>query len=261
MTEDVKILLVGCGAMGTALYKGWLKRGGYQITIVDPHAPEALSHVGLLNPDYQPDVILFAVKPQIAHEVVAEYKSFTDKPKQPIFLSIMAGISIKTIEEILENDPLVIRAMPNLAAIVSQGMTGLTSRKHLTPHQSRLAEEIFSSVGEIIWLNNEQQINAVTAISGSGPAYFFFFVEALTQAGLKLGLSPEQSVLLARQTLIGAASILKNSQDSAADWCRKVTSPQGTTAAALSIFEEGGLSELVAQATDAAFNRAHELGK
>lgn len=255
-----KILLVGCGAMGAALYKGWAK-GRYEVTIIDPHVPEAFDRLDLLPPSYHPDVVLFAIKPQVAPQVVPEYSFFTKTDKCPLFLSIMAGTSIPKIQDMLGLSVPVVRAMPNLPVLVGQGITGLVATESLDPQHRQWAENIFAAVGTVVWLEKEDDINGVTALSGSGPAYFFQLVEHLTQAGLTLGLSLEVSENLSRQTLIGAAEILKNSSDSADQWRQRVTSPGGTTAAALNAFETGGWKELVDKAVKAAWQRSIELSQ
>lgn len=261
MINPLKVLLIGCGAMGSALDKGWREKGTYAVTIIDPHVPGAFARLDLLNPSYHPDVILFAVKPQVIHDVIPEYGAFAKAENPPLFLSIMAGVPIETIEHLLGCPAKIIRAMPNLPAVVGQGVTGLVATCPLDPHHLTMGEELFAAVGHVVWLESEEKINAVTAISGSGPAYFFQLAESLTKAGVSLGLTEVVAKLLAQQTLIGAGELLKNSKESAAEWKAKVTSPGGTTASALAVFESNGLTDLVEKATMAAFNRSIELSK
>ncbi len=259
MKDKTKILLVGCGSMGTALYKGWLAQEHYDVTIIDPHVPEAYSSVDLLPASFQPDVIVFAIKPQVIDDIIPDYAIFVQGVNSPLFLSIMAGVSINRLQSLLSYSSKIIRSMPNLPAVVGEGMTGLVASESLTEKERHLAEMIFSAVGEVVWMENEDQINAVTAISGSGPAYFFQFVEHLSQAGISLGLPVDIAHRLSKQTLIGAAEILKRSSDSAQGWRQRVTSPGGTTAAALQAFDKGRFKDLVEEATKAAYQRSIEL--
>jgi pyrroline-5-carboxylate reductase len=259
MTSQAHVLLIGCGAMGGALLRGWNKTGYYSVTVIDPLAEKALRSLNEIDPSYQPNIIVFAVKPQVMAEVVPAYRCFL--PLNPLFVSIAAGTSIQTIQQLLTGTPRIIRAMPNLPATVGEGMTGLVSSTILPDQQRQLMENLFCSVGKTIWIQEESLMDVVTAVSGSGPAYFFYLVECLTKSGMELGLSEEEATQLARQTLIGAAEILKQSTESAEEWRRKVTSPGGTTAAALQAFEDQEFLKIVWTAAKAAVVRAKELSQ
>lgn len=259
--QRAKFLLVGCGMMGGALKQGWeCAKAPFDVTVIEPSDPNYLPDVTSLPGDYFPDVIIFAVKPQALPKVLPSYKHFS--AKGCLFLSIAAGIQLDYYHKILGEEARVIRAMPNLPVTVGQGMAALVTRSSLSEKQRALGEEIFKVSGKVTWLDKESLMDVVTAVSGSGPAYFFRMVECLAAAGIASGLSPEVAMLLARQTAIGAGAMLEQSSDTAADLRLRVTSPGGTTAAALSVFDENGsLAKLTLTAVRAAVHRGQELSQ
>lgn len=204
------------------------------------------------------DVLMLAVKPQAFPEVLAELRAMrTELP--PLLLSIAAGMTIEAIREgIGAPDHAVVRAMPNTPALVGGGISGLVAADGVTDAQREMAAGILGAVGEVCWVKSQVELDAVTAISGSGPAYYFLFTEALVDAGIALGLPPETTRQLAIGTALGAARLMRQSDD-IADLRRRVTSPGGTTEQAVRVFEDGGLAELVRRATAAAATRAAEL--
>jgi pyrroline-5-carboxylate reductase len=178
-----------------------------------------------------------------------------------VILSIAAGTTIAAIEEELGRGHAIIRSMPNTPALIGEGISGVVAGDHCQDKHRRLAERVLGAGGEVIWIPDESLMDAVTAVSGSGPAYFFLLTEALAEAGTRLGLSGEVSRRLAEQTCSGAGAMLKQSELGAAELRKRVTSPGGTTQAALNAFEEGGFSELVFAAAEAARQRGEELAQ
>ena len=204
------------------------------------------------------DVIVLAVKPQNYPEVLADLKDRL-KPVQ-LVLSIAAGVNIGTISQGLGHDS-VVRAMPNTPAQVGFGTSGWTAAAAVTPAQKEQAKAVLAAMGAEIYFSDEAFLDAVTAVSGSGPAYFYLFAESLIEAAVNIGISRSDAEQLVRQTMLGAAQLLVKSGQSPADLRRTVTSKGGTTERALNVFEEGGLAGLVAAAVRAAYLRAKELGK
>ena len=267
-----RLLLVGCGKMGGALARGWLAAGARaeNIVAVEP-APEAaaafsegprptfVDSPGGAPPGFGPDVILFAVKPQVMDDVVPAYARFAESGA--VFLSIAAGTPIRFFEAHLSPAAPIVRSMPNTPAAVGRGVTAAICNANVPPQGRALCEALLRAVGEVVWVTDEAEIDAVTAVSGSGPAYVFHLVEAMTAAGVAEGLSPEAAGALARATVAGAGELLHRSPEDAATLRRNVTSPGGTTAAALEVLmAQDGLSALMRRAIGAAAHRSRELG-
>lgn len=272
MTFSLKrpLVLVGAGKMGGALLAGWLAEGlpPELVSVRDPApSPEIAAQKGLsLNPSVhdlalkQPAVVLLAVKPQAMAEVLPELVLLVQP--DTLFLSIAAGTSLHRLKELLGQEVHAVRAMPNTPAAVGRGITIACANERVTAEQKAIADNLLAAVGEVGWVENEAQIDAVTAISGSGPAYVFYLVECLAAAGEGLGLDPALAMRLARQTVSGAGEMLHRMEEPAATLRANVTSPGGTTAAALDVLMgEGGLSPLMRRAALAARDRARALGK
>ncbi|VVN00931.1 Pyrroline-5-carboxylate reductase [Pseudomonas fluorescens] len=204
------------------------------------------------------DVVVLAVKPQ-AMKAVCEAIRPSLKPNQ-LVVSIAAGITCASMNNWLGAQPIV-RCMPNTPALLRQGVSGLFATAEVTEEQRRQAEELLSAVGIALWLNEEQQLDAVTAVSGSGPAYFFLLIEAMTAAGVKLGLPADIAAQLTVQTALGAAHMAVASDVDAAELRRRVTSPSGTTEAAIKSFQAGGFEALVEEALGAAAHRSAEMAE
>jgi len=204
------------------------------------------------------DLIVLAVKPQIMKAVCQDLAAHL-APNQ-VIISIAAGISCASLENWLGERP-VVRCMPNTPALLRQGVSGLFANPRVSAAQKAQAEQVLSAVGLALWLDSEAQIDAVTAVSGSGPAYFFLLIEAMTEAGEKLGLPRETAAQLSIQTALGAARMASESDVDAAELRRRVTSPNGTTEAAIKTFQAGGFEALVQQALNAAANRSTELAE
>ena len=204
------------------------------------------------------DVIVLAVKPQ-AMKAVCQALRPSLKPQQ-LMVSIAAGITCSSMNSWLGAQPIV-RCMPNTPALLRQGVSGLYATAEVSAQQRQQAEELLSAVGIALWLDQEQQLDAVTAVSGSGPAYFFLLIEAMTAAGEKLGLPRETAAQLTLQTALGAAHMAVSSDVDAAELRRRVTSPAGTTEAAIKSFQAGGFEALVEKALGAAAHRSAEMAE
>ncbi|WP_434571183.1 pyrroline-5-carboxylate reductase [Pseudomonas sp. Z1-14] len=204
------------------------------------------------------DVIVLAVKPQAMKSVCEALRPHL-KPHQ-LVVSIAAGITCASMNNWLGAQPIV-RCMPNTPALLRQGVSGLFATAQVSAEQRQQAEQLLSAVGLALWLDTEQQLDAVTAVSGSGPAYFFLLIEAMTAAGEKLGLSREIAAQLTLQTALGAAHMAVSSDVDAAELRRRVTSPAGTTEAAIKSFQAGGFEALVEKALGAAAHRSAEMAE
>ena len=269
MLEGQTLLLVGGGKMGMALMQGWIAAGlqPSQIMVQEPSPSDALNTSGVtLNPSIEqlaaqaPDIVVLAVKPQMIEAVLPSLAH--SLPKGALVLSLMAGVPVKTMTQLLGEDAAYVRTMPNTPASIGKGMTGLYADAGVGDGQKQAAAALLGAVGQTVWLDSEKMIDAVTAISGSGPAYVFHLVEAMQAAGISLGLPEDMSRKLAMQTIIGAAAMLDADEVEAAELRRNVTSPGGTTEAALDVLmSEQGLSDLMRRAAHAAANRAQELAQ
>jgi pyrroline-5-carboxylate reductase len=264
----VEILLMGFGNMGQALVRGWLAKGypASSIRVVDP-APAALAIAAELGiaarAALEPctaDVVVLAVKPnQLADALTACAARVRG---EPVYLSIAAGKTLAAIGRSLREGTALVRGMPNTPAAIGRGMTVLVANAAATVRQRELCGELLAAVGEVAWLDDERDMDAVTAISGSGPAYVFLLVECLEQAAIELGLEVPLAKQLALATVAGAAAYAAHAAEPPAELRRRVTSPNGTTQAALEVLMgEGGLRELMARATRAAAERSRELAK
>lgn len=232
------------------------------VTVIDPshkNLPLTVTHrlsPTDLPPDYQPDLILCAVKPQQLAEVLPHYRRFTTAP----LLSIAAGVTTSRLASVIGHNR-IIRAMPNLPASIGEGITAAYATPSITEQDKQRCRPIFDAMGSCLWIEDETQMDAVTALSGSGPAYVFALTEAMTEAGINLGLPPDLAATLARQTLAGSGALLNQSTETATELRRAVTSPGGTTEAALHhlLAPHNGLQKLLIEAMTSAANRSREL--
>jgi pyrroline-5-carboxylate reductase len=269
----MSILLVGCGRMGSALLKGWLAKGVNPITVIEPKpapAVKALAKAGKISlfaaPSQvkgKPSVCVVAIKPQVLKGEAAMLAGFaapTSKQSGALMISIAAGTSVAAMTGAWGKKARIIRAMPNTPGAVGEGITGLFAAKGVTASDRKKATSLLSALGATEWVSKEDLIDSVTAVSGSGPAYLFLFAEALTEAGIAQGLSPAQAEKFARATITGAGALLKADKAPASKLREAVTSPGGTTAAALTVLmAKDGLAPLVKRAVAAARKRAKEL--
>ena len=206
------------------------------------------------------DVVVLAVKPQIL-STVAKNATPSIQQKQPLVVSIAAGISQQSLSQWLGNNIAIVRCMPNTPALVLTGATALHANAQVTAEQHDLAENIMRSVGIALWVNDESELNVVTAVSGSGPAYYFLLMDAMEKAAIEMGMNEVTARLLVQQTALGAAKIALESSESPEQLRKRVTSPGGTTQQALETFEEGGFTALVSKALHAARDRSIEMSK
>lgn len=206
------------------------------------------------------DVILLAVKPQVMHEVVSGMAEAI-KGTSKLVISIAAGVRLGSIMQWLNDSAAVIRVMPNTPALIQAGAAALYANEHATDTQKNTAEAMMRSVGTAIWLDSEEQMDAVTALSGSGPAYFFYFMETMEKAAIEMGLSEEHARLLTIETAVGASKMALLSSSDPATLRKQVTSPGGTTEQALNTFIQGKMDELVKKAMEAAKQRSIELSQ
>jgi pyrroline-5-carboxylate reductase len=263
------LVLVGAGKMGGAMLEGWLRSGTdpAKIAIIDPAPPpeiKTLIHDKKLrfNADAREladcEIVVVAVKPQSADEAMAQIAAL--KSSRPLVLSIVAGRRIAFFESHFGADAAIVRSMPNTPAAVGRGITAISPNRNVTPTQKALAEALLSAVGEVVTVSEEAQLDAVTAVSGSGPAYVFYLTECMTEAGKKLGLSEELATRLARVTVAGAGELMVRSGLPAATLRQNVTSPKGTTHAALQVLmRENGMMALFEEALREAEKRSREL--
>ncbi|MGE8497329.1 MAG: pyrroline-5-carboxylate reductase [Pseudomonas sp.] len=205
------------------------------------------------------DVIVLSVKPQVMKDVCQDLAAHIGANQ--LVVSIAAGITCASLENWLGATAAIVRCMPNTPALLRQGVSGLYANTHVSAAQREQAEQLLSAVGLALWLDREELIDAVTAVSGSGPAYFFLLIEAMTAAGEKLGLPRETAAQLTLQTALGAARMAVASDVDASELRRRVTSPAGTTEAAIKTFQAGGFEALVQDALDAAAHRSAELAE
>lgn len=267
----IKVVLVGCGNMGHAMLSGWLSAGRLradEVAVVEPNAElrQRAAEAGVASHEtaerldaISPELVVFAVKPQLMGAVVPDYRRFAPAAT---FLSVAAGTPIATFERLLGADAAIVRCMPNTPAAIGKGMMVTVANGNVPDKAKTFVAELLSASGEVAEVDDESLMDAVTAVSGSGPAYVFHFIECLTRAGEKAGLPSDTAKLLAMQTVYGAGCLAAQSAQEPGELRRQVTSPNGTTAAALSVFmDENRLEKLVSEAVEAARARSVELGK
>ena len=265
--SHLRIAFIGAGNMAASLIGGLRAQGmsAAQICASEPGAEQrarisAEHGITVYESNQQAisgaDLIVLAVKPQIMKAVCLALAPHLQANQ--LIVSIAAGISCASLNNWLGPQPLV-RCMPNTPALVRQGVSGLFANAQVSATQREQAEQVLSAVGMVLWLDNEAQIDAVTAVSGSGPAYFFLLIEAMSAAGVQLGLTPETATQLSIQTALGAARMAVSSDVDAGELRRRVTSPNGTTEAAIKTFQAGGFAALVEKALTAAATRSVEL--
>ncbi|MEK1902125.1 MAG: pyrroline-5-carboxylate reductase [Rhizobium sp.] len=262
------VVLIGAGNMGGAMLSGWLKSGvpGSAVVVVDPGPSPAMlstiadagaSHVTAAPAGLKAGVLFLAVKPQVMEAVLPAVKSVVGP--QTVVVSVAAGKTLAFLEKHL-GEAAMVRAMPNTPAMVGRGVTGAYANARVSAEQRDGVNALLRVSGPVEWVPAEADIDAVTALSGSGPAYVFYLVECMAEAGRKLGLQADLAMRLARETVAGAGELLHQSPDDAARLRQNVTSPGGTTAAALSVLmAEDGMQPLFDEALAAARKRAEEL--
>ena len=269
------VLLVGCGKMGGALLSGWIEAGRApaSITVVEPEAssfrkataalPAGIAHAKSpheLSGAYRPDIVVLAVKPQSMDEVAPNFRRFAQEGAA--VLSIAAGRTIDYFQDALGKRSAIVRAMPNTAASIGRGITAAIANAYVSAPQHTLCEDLLKAVGDVVWVTDEEQMDAVTAVSGSGPAYVFLLAECMARAGIEAGLPPKLAAQLARATVAGAGALLVVSPEEPRKLRENVTSPGGTTEAALKVLmAPEALPALISKAIAAATKRSHELAQ
>jgi pyrroline-5-carboxylate reductase len=269
MTQwPARLVLVGAGKMGGAMAQGWLDAGlpASSLSILEPNPSAEIASLAAdrgiaLNPGAvpPPEMLVLAVKPQSLDQVAPQIAALAGE--RTLVLSIIAGKTIANLLARLPQARAVVRAMPNTPAAIGHGVSGAFANANVNADQQRWCERLLGAVGAVFWVEEEDAIDAVTAISGSGPAYVFALTEALAAAAEKLGLPADLSMSLARGTVEGAAELMRRESETSPETLRQnVTSPGGTTAAALAILQGSeGLNDLMARATAAARARAAEM--
>lgn len=269
MLSELKLLLIGCGKMGSAMLEGWVKHGvePQNVNIVDPYAnmvdfsdkcKNLYKDVSeITDTDY--DICIIAVKPQSFAEVVPAYKHIVRD--NCVFASIAAGVTVETTKKCLGENARIVRVMPNLPATVGAGISGIYSDNNVSFEQIKNLKLLLQSNGEVIETKEESEIDKITAISGSGPAYIFYFIECLEQIALEYGFDETSSKLLATETVFGAAKLASESKLDASELRVNVTSPKGTTEAALKTLmdKDRGLKKLLKATVEKARLRAKKL--
>lgn len=255
--------------MASAIVGGLVSQGfdATTMTVSDP-MPETLSRIAAIAPVNTTsdnlvaiagaDVIVLAVKPQVMAQVCKPLKD-TLMQSKPLIISIAAGITLQSLQQWLGAGLAIVRSMPNTPALVKTGATALFGNGNTGARERDLADRLLRAIGITVWTDSEAQLDAVTALSGSGPAYFFLVMEAMTAAGVALGLKPELATQLTLQTALGAAKMALDSDVDTAELRRRVTSPGGTTLAALTVMEQHGLRDTFTAALAAAEQRSREL--
>lgn len=261
------LVLLGCGKMGSAMLEGWLRQGlpAASVWVSDPHPSDWLQGLEGLNLNAplpaDPAIVLIAVKPQMMQEALPGLAALGNA--RTLFISVAAGTPISYYEQVLGADTPIIRAMPNTPAAISRGITALIGNARASKADLALAEGLLGAVGQTVRLDSEAQMDAVTAVSGSGPAYVFYLIEALAAAGEAEGLAPDLAMTLAKATVSGAGQLAEAADQSPEQLRINVTSPAGTTAAALEVLmdPEAGFPALLRRAVKAAADRSRELGQ
>lgn len=271
--DKLKILLIGCGKMGGSLLEGIVKSHDNfnLIDVVDPVINDSYksnfkknktnfySDIKELKDSITYDSIIIATKPNNYVEILEDLKNQITVNEEILIISILAGIKIKKIENIIGSVP-IIRAMPNIAASVAEGMTALTGNKKITNDKIDTANMIFQSIGNKIWLEDEGQMDSFTAISGSGPAYFFYFTECLHKIAIDEGFSEDVAKQISEQIMIGSGKLIKDSNIDVVQLRENVTSPNGTTEAALKVLcDDDGLLSKLREAIEKAKKRSIEI--
>ena len=258
------LVLLGCGKMGSAMLRGWLADGlpATSVHVIDPNPSDWLTAQGVhINAPLPaaPAIVLIAVKPQMMGDALPAIKAMATG--ETLFLSVAAGVTLARFEDVLGSKNPIIRAMPNTPAAVGRGITALFGNTGVTGTHMELAEDLLQAVGQTVRLETEEQMDAVTGVSGSGPAYVFHLIETLAAAGEAQGLPSDLALKLARATVGGAGVLAEESDDSPSQLRANVTSPNGTTQAALEVLMDPvtGFPPLLNRAVKAAADRSKEL--
>lgn len=260
------VTMIGCGNMAGAMAQIWLEKGIIEnLHIIKPSPPnERLSNDARVSysPDFdipETDIVMIGVKPQIIPDIAENVKS--NLPNNASILSIAAGVTLEKLQNYFGDMP-IIRSMPNLPASIGKAITGSISNAHISKETKEYADQLLSACGMNIWVDTEDQMDSITAVSASGSGFTYYFIEALAEAAKKTGLSKEISQQLARQTVIGSAALAEKEEAKTIETLRKnVTSAKGTTEAGLSVLMDGRFSEIMNETVQAAKKRSKELSQ
>lgn len=269
--DNKKISFIGGGNMAQALISGLIGCGIQPnlITVADPNLSvrEQLAAKGLNTVDptadanaavIDADIVVLAVKPQVMKAVIG---AFADALSTQLVISVAAGLSTELLSNMLNGYRNIVRAMPNTPAMIQMGATGLYGTDNISAEQKQLATAVMEASGLVMWVEDEAHMHAVTAVSGSAPAYMFYFIESMVDTGIALGLDTEQASALALQTMIGAAKMAMDSEDAPAELRRKVTSPNGTTQAAIESMQANDIGRQIGEAMQACYDRSQALSE
>lgn len=269
--DNKKISFIGGGNMAQALISGLIGCGIQPnlITVADPNLSvrEQLAAKGLNTVDptadanaavIDADIVVLAVKPQVMKAVIG---AFADALSTQLVISVAAGLSTELLSNMLNGYRNIVRAMPNTPAMIQMGATGLYGTDNISAEQKQLATAVMEASGLVMWVEDEAHMHAVTAVSGSAPAYMFYFIESMVDKGIALGLDTEQASALALQTMIGAAKMAMDSEDTPAELRRKVTSPNGTTQAAIESMQVNDIGRQIGEAMQACYDRSQALSE
>ncbi|AAZ18038.1 pyrroline-5-carboxylate reductase [Psychrobacter arcticus 273-4] len=269
--DNKKISFIGGGNMAQALISGMVSCGikPNLITVSDPssEAREQLAAKGLNTVDpmtdakaavIDADIVVLAVKPQVMKAVVSAFADVLDKQ---LVISVAAGLSTDVLSSMLGGYRNIVRAMPNTPAMIQMGATGLYGTDDISAEQKQLATAVMEASGLVMWVEDEAHMHAVTAVSGSAPAYMFYIIEAMVDGAVALGLDKEQASALAMQTMLGAAKMAMGSEDAPAELRRKVTSPNGTTQAAIESMQANDIGRQISEAMQACYDRSQALSE
>ncbi|MGP5210886.1 pyrroline-5-carboxylate reductase [Psychrobacter alimentarius] len=269
--DNKKISFIGGGNMAQALISGLIGCGIQPnlITVADPNLSvrEQLAAKGLNTVDptadanaavIDADIVVLAVKPQVMKAVIG---AFADALSTQLVISVAAGLSTELLSNMLNGYRNIVRAMPNTPAMIQMGATGLYGTDNISAEQKELATAVMEASGLVMWVEDEAHMHAVTAVSGSAPAYMFYFIESMVDKGIALGLDTEQASALALQTMIGAAKMAMDSEDAPAELRRKVTSPNGTTQAAVESMQANDIGRQIGEAMQACYDRSQALSE
>ena len=269
--DNKKISFIGGGNMAQALISGLVSCGVKPslITVADPNseAREQLAAKGLNAVDPTADakaavinaeIVVLAVKPQVMKAVVSSFADVLDKQ---LVISVAAGLSTALLSNMLGGYSNIVRAMPNTPAMIQMGATGLYGTDDISAEQKQLATAVMQASGLVMWVDNEEHMHAVTAVSGSAPAYMFYFIESMVDGAVALGLDKEQASALAMQTMLGAAKMAMSSEDAPSELRRKVTSPNGTTQAAIESMQANDIGRQIVEAMQACYDRSQALSE
>ena len=269
--DNKKISFIGGGNMAQALISGLVSCGikPSLITVAEPNseARAQLAAKGLNTVDpttdakaavIDADIVVLAVKPQVMKAVVS---SFADVLDTQLVISVAAGLSTEILSDMIDGYGNIVRAMPNTPAMIQMGATGLYGTDDISAEQKQLATAVMQASGLVMWVDNEEHMHAVTAVSGSAPAYMFYFIEAMVDGAVALGLDKEQASALALQTMLGAAKMALGSEDTPSELRRKVTSPNGTTQAAIESMQANDISRQIVEAMQACYDRSQALSE